>query len=89
MSKIYLSQDERHPCYYLDDERGDASVDVDGETLTRWRAAEDAWEAAQTEMGEIYRAAGQAQKLAKKIEQVEREVAAAQERLAELREQQL
>lgn len=55
--KVRLSQDERWPTYLMSDEYGRHEVEVDAETLARWKATEDAYNAAQDEMADLYDAA--------------------------------
>jgi ElaB/YqjD/DUF883 family membrane-anchored ribosome-binding protein len=59
MSKVTvrIDADERYPDYHLTDRDYGYEVEVEQEALDRWKAAAEAYSAAQGEMGELMEAA--------------------------------
>lgn len=85
-TKIGLNEDERWPTYVLEEPGKYApAAEVDDETLARWRAAIDAFDEVQAEMGDVYEAAKERQKREREMAVAEEAVAKAQATLAALR----
>jgi len=84
--RVGLSQDERYPSYSLDEpSRYNPVAEVESEKLQRWCSAIKAYNAVQDEMHEVYAVAHAEMRRAELIAKAEKEAAAAQSRLDELR----
>lgn len=88
MTKIAISEDERWPTYSLVEvAKHRPAVEVDDETLARWQAAMEAFDAVQDEMGAMHKAAEEKARADAEIAKAEKALADAQARLEALRQE--
>lgn len=81
MTKIGLIECERWPTYSITEDSYYPSVEVDDETLARWRAVTEAFDQVQSEMSELFTAAEARQKREREVAAAEKAVREAQAKL--------